>query len=344
MLFDAILGTGNRVTSAIRSASQSTGINFDYLLKTAIRESSLDPKAAATTSSARGLFQFIEPTWLMTVKEDGPAYGLQNEANAIERTANGQYIVRDPAARARILKLRENPEIASVMAGAFSRRNSAEIQSVLGRQPTSGELYIAHFLGANGAKRLLAMRASQPEASAAAAFPTAANANRSIFFSGKSARSVDDVYRVLVAKHDGTRPAAPATAFAARGGGSLDRASPDGISVANLFNRIVAAFGARHAPPASVAPRSNMVARPTAVAAVNNVSTTTAHVVTVNPQTAAAPTTTATNVQPELRPTLAANEAPIFRGLFQNQTNGPLSADVRALWGGVNPMARRAGS
>ncbi len=85
--------------------------------------------------------------------------------------------------RAQILKMRDNPEIASTMAGAFSRRNAAEIQGVLGRQPSSGELYIAHFLGANGAKRFLSLRAANP------------NAFRGFRVSGSGAREQIDLLR-----------------------------------------------------------------------------------------------------------------------------------------------------
>lgn len=203
MILDALTGSGEqRVTSAIRAASTSTGMSFDYLLKTAVRESGLDPKAKAATSSARGLFQFIDTTWLQTVKEEGANYGLGQYAKDIEK--NGEnYYVRDPARRAEILKLRENPEAASYMAGAFASRNSAEIQSALGRQPTSGELYIAHFLGANGAKKFLMNNAAQPQASAAAAFPEAAAANRTIFYRRDgTAKSNMEVYAGLTARHD----------------------------------------------------------------------------------------------------------------------------------------------
>ena len=38
MFLDSILNTKDRITDAIRAASQSTGTNFDYLLRTALRE------------------------------------------------------------------------------------------------------------------------------------------------------------------------------------------------------------------------------------------------------------------------------------------------------------------
>ena len=66
---------GSAVTGAIRQASQATGTSFNYLLATAQVELGLNPQAGAPTSSARGLFQFIQQTWLATMKQAGPALG-----------------------------------------------------------------------------------------------------------------------------------------------------------------------------------------------------------------------------------------------------------------------------
>jgi hypothetical protein len=217
MLLDAVAGAGDRVTTAIRTASRTTGATFDYLLRTAIRESSLDPTASAKTSSARGLFQFIESTWLSMMKEEGPKFGLGGYAASIEAGPSGQYFVRDPIARAHILKLREDPEVSSVMAGALAKRNSDDLSRTLGRKPTGGELYLAHFLGASGAKRLISLQRNNPGASAAAAFPEAARANKSIFYgSNGKARSAADVLAALTQHHNNAPvpPASPATAFA----------------------------------------------------------------------------------------------------------------------------------
>jgi hypothetical protein len=343
MLLDALLNSSDRVTAAIRSASQTTGISFDYLMKTALRESALNPTAQAQTSSARGLFQFIDTTWLQTVKDDGPTFGLAAQAGQIERTADGQYIVRDPLARAQILKLRDNPEIASTMAGAFSRRNAAEIQSVLGRQPTAGELYIAHFLGANGAKRFLSLRANNPDASAVSAFPEAARANKSIFYGKNGARSVEDVYRVLVAKHDNIRQLAPATAVANLQVTNPQAAGEDSSPIPNLLNRIAALFSPRKTRPAgAISPNQQIaptrqLAPATAVAGTNKVTPNTPVVTAQIPASAVGPTP---NMMP-VQVSAMQNEAPMFRGLFQNEPASPLSPDVRTLWGGVNPFARR---
>jgi len=179
-----------------------TGAGFDYLVQTAFRESAMDSTASARRSSAVGLFQFVENTWMETVKETGPRNGLGEAAAAIEKTADGRYEVADPKTRAAILALRTVPEAAALMAGELTRANAGKLEAGLGRPPTDGELYIAHFLGASGASDLIRLAAETPAASAAQQFPAAARANPSIFHTRDGhARTVAGVYRNLVARH-----------------------------------------------------------------------------------------------------------------------------------------------
>src|ERR1700751_65507 len=95
-----------KVVGAIRDASRATGTGFEYLLKTAMQESSFNPKAKSSKSSAAGLFQFIDQTWLATVKEAGPSLGYGRYAGAIGRTSSGRYVVANAAARRQIMNLR----------------------------------------------------------------------------------------------------------------------------------------------------------------------------------------------------------------------------------------------
>jgi soluble lytic murein transglycosylase-like protein len=66
------------IIGAIRQAAQSTGISFEYLLTTAKIKSNFNPSAQASTSSAKGLYQFIDQTWLGTMKQDGAALGQRS--------------------------------------------------------------------------------------------------------------------------------------------------------------------------------------------------------------------------------------------------------------------------
>jgi hypothetical protein len=198
---------GSAVTGAIRLASQATGTSFNYLLATAQVESGLNPQAGAPTSSARGLFQFVEQTWLGTMKQAGPALGYARYADAITRTASGHYQVNDPIMRSEILKLRNDPTANAVMAGAFTKANAAILTNKLGRPPSEGELYIAHFLGAGGAARLITLAANSPHATAADFFGHAAHANGSIFYDRTTgaARSLAQVRNVLTARYNVAR-------------------------------------------------------------------------------------------------------------------------------------------
>jgi hypothetical protein len=191
-----------RIAGAIKQAASTTGTSFEYLLTTAKMESNFNPTASASTSSARGLFQFIDQTWLGTVKEAGAQLGYGNYAGAITKSSSGTYSVSDPAARTAILKLRDDPAASSAMAGVLTQSNSFRLTGKIGRRPTDGELYMAHFMGVGGAAKLIANAEDNPQASGARLFPNAAAANRSIFYErGGRARNVSEVYSELTKRY-----------------------------------------------------------------------------------------------------------------------------------------------
>src|SRR5712672_2113694 len=192
-----------RIAGAIKQAANTTGTSFEYLLATAKMESNFNPKASATTSSARGLYQFIDQTWLGTVKEAGSQLGYGKYADAITKSSSGNYSVSDPAARDAIMKLRDDPDAASSMAAVLTQSNSFKITGDIGRRPSDAELYMAHFMGVGGAAKLISNAEDHPNASGARLFPNAAAANRSIFYDrGGRERSVSEVYSVLTQRYD----------------------------------------------------------------------------------------------------------------------------------------------
>jgi hypothetical protein len=202
----------SQVAGAIQKAATATGASFQYLLATAQIESRLDPSAKAPTSTAQGLFQFIDQTWLQTLQEAGPAYGYTRYANAISQTGAGRYEITDPGMRNAIMSLRNDPTANALMAGAYTRNNSMLLTAGLGRQPTEGELYIAHFLGADGATRLISAATTNPGGRAADLFPGAAGANRSVFYDRAGhTRSVGDVYAVLTGRYTMARTSTTAS-------------------------------------------------------------------------------------------------------------------------------------
>lgn len=208
-----IAGAGNTgaalVTGAVKRAAQSTGAHFDFLMKMAARESGFDPNAKAKTSSAAGLFQFIEQTWLSTVKTYGAGHGLGDAAAKITRNANGRYTVADPAERQAILNMRFDADKASAMAGELANENKRTLESRLGRAASSADLYTAHFLGPSGAVKLLSAASN---VKAADLLPKAAAANRPVFYDGARAKTVGEVVASIAKSMGGSMPAPDASA------------------------------------------------------------------------------------------------------------------------------------
>lgn len=296
----AVDPTRARVAGAIKQAAGTTGTNFEYLLTTAKMESDFNPTAGATTSSAHGLFQFIEQTWLGTVKEAGSQLGYGNYANAITKSASGSYSVSDPAMRQTIMKLRDDPVAASAMAGVLTQSNSFKLTGMIGRRPTDSELYMGHFMGVAGAAKLINSAVDSPQASGARLFPKAAAANPSIFYdrSGQ-ARSVSQVYSVL-----NSRYAAAANSKATRSAMALYGDTPSTTAVAS--------------------------AAPTAPAIDN------AAYLSTFPDTHAVTPVTSASASPATD-TKAAD--PMFRSLFQGGGRAdPVSPAVHELWGNSSSL------
>lgn len=191
------------ISRALQNASDKTGTGFDHLVNTAMRESALNPKAKASTSSASGMFQFIEQTWLSMVKQHGAEHGLVEQADAIVKDARGRYIVPDPATRKEILALRKDTDISALMAGELTNDNRKILENRLDRGVDGGELYAAHVLGAHGAVKLIRAAEQNPTANAANLFPSAARANHGIFYEKSHARSVAEVADFLASKAKG---------------------------------------------------------------------------------------------------------------------------------------------
>jgi hypothetical protein len=188
---------GAKIAGAIETASAKTGVDFSYLLQQAHVESSFDPKAKAGTSSATGLFQFIESTWMSMVKKYGDKYGLSNMANQIGE--NGK--VADSSIRQQILDLRKDPKIAALMAGEFAAENKDYLEKTVSGDVGSTELYLAHFMGAGGASKFIKALQKNPQASCAALFPGEACSNKNVFYtkSGKP-KSLAEVYAFFDSK------------------------------------------------------------------------------------------------------------------------------------------------
>lgn len=188
---NALASLSNRapkdVTHAIGQASRKTGVDFAYLMQQAHAESSFKADAKAKTSSASGLFQFIESTWMNMVDKYGPKHGISTEGKS----------------RDEVLEMRNDPTKASVMAAEFASENERFLRSHYKGDIGSTELYFAHFMGAGGAASLLNARDENGMQKAAYIFPKAAQANKNVFYhKDGSAKSLDEVYAHFDQKFD----------------------------------------------------------------------------------------------------------------------------------------------
>ncbi|HEX4097072.1 MAG TPA: transglycosylase SLT domain-containing protein [Caulobacteraceae bacterium] len=194
MTVQAIRGV---VEAAIQRASQATGVDFSFLLGTAKRESGYNPSAHARTSSAAGLFQFVDQTWLATLKKHGAKYGYARYAELISEGTDGRYYVSGGDARQAVMDLRLDPHAAALMAGELATDHASYLRGRMGRDPTAGELYAAHVLGPQGSARLIEAVQRSPNLPASEMFPEAAAANRPIFYRDGRPASVTEVYDTL---------------------------------------------------------------------------------------------------------------------------------------------------
>jgi hypothetical protein len=194
----------DRAVAAIKQASSRTGVDFAYLLAQATQESGLNASAKASTSSATGLFQFIDQTWLQTVKTHGAEHGLSSCADKISLDSNGVAQVSNPKDKAAILALRNNPEVASLMAAELASDNKESLAKTVGNDVGATDLYMAHFLGAGGARKFLCAMNENPNLSAADVCPSAAAVNKNVFYDSQTgcARSVAEVYAFFDKKFD----------------------------------------------------------------------------------------------------------------------------------------------
>ena len=157
------------VKRMIDEVARVTGVDAGTMHAFAAIESSYNPNARARTSSAGGLYQFTDGTWRMMLSKYGSKYGLDTSTSKFDPVAN------------------------SLMAAEYIKENARALSSVV-PNPGTRELYLAHFLGAGGARKLLS---ADPNAPAASILPQAAQANKSIFYTNGRARTVSELIALI---------------------------------------------------------------------------------------------------------------------------------------------------
>lgn len=166
---------------AIRDAAGTVGVDAGYLFAVAALESNFDHAARAPGTTAAGLYQFTEETWLRVVKVFGPRHGLAALASEIAVGEDGGVALPQAAARKTLMGLRGDPEIAALMAAELALDNKLRLERVLGRAVSPAEIYMAHFLGVSQAARIIDAAYSRPQIPGARILPAAAQTNPGIF-------------------------------------------------------------------------------------------------------------------------------------------------------------------
>jgi len=194
--------------TAIENTESKTGLCQSYLVDLAFKESSFGTNMVASTSSARGAYQFINDTWLRTLKEHGHEVGLGHYADLIDTSGKHAEVINDEF-KQKILDLRFDHRVSAHMAARFTQDNQKCLERAFPERDISNtDLYMAHFLGAGSAIKFIREVENNPDGVAAAKFTSAANANKWVFYnSNGNALSFDDVYARFEKDFEGKRPA-----------------------------------------------------------------------------------------------------------------------------------------
>lgn len=179
-------GTIEREYGGVIAKAQKEGREVDFSVK--------NPE-----STAKGVLQFTEKTWVSLLRENGGALATR--------------IGVDPnLSDAQLLELRNDPRVSTLMGAAYAEKNIKTLKQSLGRELTDGELYMAHFLGPGdgnkgGASTLIRAYTSQPDTSAAELLPKEAAVNRGVFYAKDGrARTVREVYNNISATYGNATP------------------------------------------------------------------------------------------------------------------------------------------
>lgn len=215
------------LVDTIVRASKVVGADPTLLMAVADKESSFSTAVKAQTSSATGLYQFIEQTWLGVIYEFGTKHGLGADAKLIGKSGR-QFVVTDGSQRQRILDMRREPYISALLAAEMLKRDTLRLERALGRHLTGGEIYLIHFLGPDAAQTFIETMEEQPGVKAAELLPKPAQANRPIFYADAGGetktlsvsevhKKFNDMIKIRLDRYSAVRPG---------GGGGIARPQP----------------------------------------------------------------------------------------------------------------------
>ena len=121
--------TSSNIKDLINAKANEYKVPADLMYKIASSESGGKANAANPLSSAKGLFQFTDATWIGMGGKPGEQF---------------------------------DPEKNAELGAKFIRQNAEGLKKAFGRDPTYGEIYAANHFGLKGAKDLLSMDPKTP--------------------------------------------------------------------------------------------------------------------------------------------------------------------------------------
>ncbi|QYA11714.1 hypothetical protein [Rhizobium sp. AB2/73] len=126
---------GRDAVANVQAHGGKTGQSLDQVTDRIIgAESGGDASASNPNSSASGLGQFLDSTWVSMVRKYRPDLAGQSNAD--------------------LIAMKSDPSLGREMTMRYAQENAATLQQA-GYAPTAGNIYLAHFLGPAGAKQVL---------------------------------------------------------------------------------------------------------------------------------------------------------------------------------------------
>lgn len=144
---------------------------LDVLDRFARAESNNNANAKNPNSSASGLLQFTDGTWKKYVNKYGKQTGIR-------------------------LQDKSNPQAQKIMGALLANDNAGTLKRSIKRDPSVGEVYMAHVFGPSSASKLINAKGAGQQASLLFSAPVV-KANRSLFFSGNKPRTAEQLYKIL---------------------------------------------------------------------------------------------------------------------------------------------------
>ncbi len=154
------------LVDTLYNVAKKTDTDFKLLVITAMIESDLGRVTISSKSTARGIYQYIEPTWLVLMKRYGGRIGYQHYSDSI--TFNAQ--TRTPEVkggmitRQKILDLRYDNKIAALIK-AYQIKDEKRILETYknGQNITVTDHYIAHMLGLSLARTFYKLKNTESD-------------------------------------------------------------------------------------------------------------------------------------------------------------------------------------